>query len=90
MIIKKTFAHGQVIREIITENNTLLCAGSKTTGASTGFDFADVKNNFQELSPLAILTFESEGESVIICDDTNVALSKEGDLYLSIQKNTTT
>lgn len=83
MVIKK-FTQGQSVKQIILETGALLCVASDTTGISTEFDFADVKNDLAEITPLVATTFKSEGESVFECDNTSVVLASNGDLYMSI------
>lgn len=83
MVIKK-FIQGQTIKEIVTENGALLCVASDTTGISTEFNFADVKNDLAEITPLVATTFKSEGESIFECDNTSVVLASNGDLYMYI------
>ncbi len=83
MFIKK-FVQGQEIKQIITANGDLLKVFSDTEGISTTFDFADVKDNLAEVTPFAVITSKSEGESIFECDNTSVILASNGDMYMSI------
>lgn len=83
MIIKK-FVQGQEIKQIITDLGSLLRVSSDLTGLTTSFDFADVKNDMVEVTPIVILTAKSEGESVFECDNASVVLASNGDLFMSV------
>jgi len=83
MLIKK-FVQGQEVKQIITSQGALLRVSSDTTGLSTEFDFADVKNDLAEVTPIVVMTSKSEGESFFECDNTSVVIASNGDLYMSI------
>lgn len=83
MLIKK-FVQGQELKQIVTSQGALIRVSSDTTGLSTEFDFADVKNDLAEVTPIAVMTSKSEGESVFECDNTSVVIASNGDLYMSI------
>lgn len=84
-MITKKFKNGEAIKQIITDNGSLLMVQTNTTGLATTFAYADILNDLSELTPLAVLQGISNGSTEFVCDNSAVVLTNTGELFMKIK-----
>lgn len=84
-MITKKFKNGETIKQLITDNGSLLMVQTNTTGLTTTFAYADVKDDLSELTPLAVLQGISNGSTEFVCDNSAVVLTNTGELFMKVK-----
>ena len=84
-MITKKFKNGETIKQLITDNGSLLLVQTNTTGLPTAFAYADILNDLSELTPIVVLEGISNGSTEFVCDNSAVVLSNTGEIFMRVK-----